>query len=143
MNRKRILIVDDEVGFTQLLQLNLNWTGRYSVRAVNDASAALPAARDFHPDLILLDVMMPGLDGGEVASQLHKNGATRDIPILFITAAVQKDEIDSHRGVIGGLRFIAKPVDIDDLIARIDQQLESQLPGVLDGQAVCLNLTTP
>ena len=67
-NKKRILIVDDEERFTRILRLNLGCTGRYTVRTENSALNACTTACEFRPDLILLDVMMPGLDGGEVAA---------------------------------------------------------------------------
>jgi CheY-like chemotaxis protein len=122
MNKKRILIVDDEAGFTRLLQLNLHWTGRYSVRTENCAAAAVDAAREFQPDLILLDVMMPGMDGGSVAASLQKHPATRQIPILFVTAAVRKDEVASHGGRIGGSAYVAKPINLEDLIKCMEEQ---------------------
>jgi CheY-like chemotaxis protein len=123
MNKARILVVDDEVGFTRLLQLNLHWTGRYVVRAENSGTAALAALREFHPDLILLDVMMPGMDGGDLAARLQHNPRTRGIPIVFVTAAVRKTEARGHAGQIGGLNYIAKPVELDELIRCIDHQV--------------------
>jgi len=63
MNKKRILIIDDEASFTRLLNLNLGCTGKYAVRAENNPPEGLAAVREFHPDLILLDVMMPQMDG--------------------------------------------------------------------------------
>lgn len=133
MNKKRILLVDDEVGFTRLLQLNLHWTGRYIVRAENSGTAALAALRDFHPDLILLDVMMPGMDGGDLAARLQNNPHTREIPIVFVTAAVRKDEVRGHAGQIGGLNYIAKPVELDELIRCIDGQVTSHSVGSPEG----------
>jgi CheY-like chemotaxis protein len=123
MNRKRVLIVDDEAGFTRLLRLNLCCTGRYTVRAETHALEALAAVGEFHPDLILLDVMMPELDGGELAARLRSSPATRDIPIVFVTAAVKRDEVAAHHGLIGGLCYLAKPVELHELIECIDSQL--------------------
>jgi CheY-like chemotaxis protein len=123
MQKKRILIVDDEASFTRLLQLNLAWTGRYTVRTECCAADALAAVREFKPDLMLLDVMMPGMDGGELAARLQRNPATQDIAVLFVTAAVKKDEVTSRQGHIGGLEYVAKPIDFEDLIQRIDAHL--------------------
>ena len=123
MSKKRILIVDDEVGFTRLLQLNLGWTGRYAVRTETRATEAITVARECRPDLILLDVMMPEMDGGEIAARLRSHPETRNIPIIFITAAVKPDEVRSHQGQIGGLTYLAKPVDFDDLVNRIEDRL--------------------
>jgi two-component system OmpR family response regulator len=123
MKPKRILVVDDELSITQLLQLNLEKTGSYSVRTENLGQNVLAAAREFHPDLILLDVMLPDLDGGHVAAQLQKYPALKTIPIVFLTAAVQQDEVDDRRGFIGGHPFIAKPVNVKAVIAIIEANL--------------------
>ena len=77
-------------------------TPRVSVRTENSALDAIAAVREFHPDLILLDVMMPGLDGGAIAAQLQSGSATRDIPIVFVTAMAQ-DERNILDGYESGL----------------------------------------
>lgn len=122
-SRKRVLIIDDEAGFTRLLKLNLHQTGRYTAEAVNDPTKAIGVAREFSPDVILLDVMMPGMDGGEVADRLRANPKLRNTPIVFLTAAVKKNEVVSHSGYIGGLPFIAKPVDLDEVVRCIENQV--------------------
>jgi len=121
--RKRILVVDDEASITRMLKLNLERTGKYEVLAENTPEHAFTAARSFHPDLILLDVLMPGKDGSELASQFHSSPSLKDVPIVFLTAAATKDEVKSHHGKIGGLPFLAKPVDIHEVIDRLDQSL--------------------
>src|SRR2546426_9664701 len=112
MNPKRILVVDDETSITHLLKLNLQKTGRYTVRTENQGAKALAAAREFEPDLILLDVMMPDLDGGDVAAQIRGDAALKNIPIVFLTAVVKKEEVQAHAGVIGGFPAIAKTPDL-------------------------------
>lgn len=121
--KKRILIVDDEPGFTRLLKLNLEDTGHYEVKVENQAVHAFDAAREFKPDLIFLDVMMPGLDGGEVSARLQASSATRGIPIVFLTAAVRKEEVGQHGGRIGGFPYLAKPADLPEVMACIDRHL--------------------
>ena len=121
--RKRILVVDDEASFTRLLKLNLEQAGEYDVQAVNSSGLAVPTAERFQPDLILLDVMMPGVGGGELAERLRKKSALKKIPIVFLTAAVKKEEVSSHGGVIGGMPFIAKPVDTAELLASLKKHL--------------------
>lgn len=123
MNKRRILVVDDEVGFTRLLRLNLTCTGRYTVRVENNALEAWRAVHEFHPDLILLDVMMPGLDGGDIAAQLQTEPATKHIPIIFVTGAIRRDEVRAHRGLIGGLTYLAKPIELTELVDCIERVL--------------------
>ncbi len=121
--KKRVLIIDDEASFTRLLKLNLHHTGRYTAETVNDPTQALVAAREFSPDVILLDVMMPSMDGGELATRIQSSPKLKQIPIVFLTAAIKKNEIASHQGCIGGLPFIAKPVDFQEVVECIEKQL--------------------
>lgn len=123
MNKKRILIVDDEPGITQLLRLNLEKTGNFTVRAENDADKVLSAAIEFKPDLLMLDVMMPGKSGGEVAGQLRNTRAFKSLPIVFLTAAVKQNEVDARDGVIGGFPYIAKPLNVKGVIEIIQKNL--------------------
>ncbi len=122
-NKKRILVVDDEPGITRLLKINLEDTDKYIVRVENSASRMLDVTREFEPDLILLDVMMPDGDGGELASQVHDIPRFRNLPIVFLTAAVTKEEVSSHQGRIGGLPFLAKPVEMPEVLGCLQQQL--------------------
>ena len=122
-HRKRVLIVDDERSITRLIRLNLEQTGAYQVLEENSASHALTAAREFEPDVILLDVLMPALDGGNLASRIQQSPGLGRVPIVFLTAAVTKDEVESHHGMIGGLPFLAKPVDTAELLQCLAQQL--------------------
>src|SRR6476660_6677724 len=100
MAKKRVLLVDDEKSFTTLLKLNLEETGNYEVRVENWAEDAFTAAREFKPDLILLDIIMPRLPGGNVAAQMAEDPELKDIPIVFLTAAVRRHQVEDHEGVI-------------------------------------------
>lgn len=120
---KRILVVDDEPSVTRSLKLNLETDSEYEVRTENEAASVVPAARAFRPHLILLDVMMPGMDGGEVAAQLAADAALRDIPVVFLTAIVSNEETGGHELQTGGHTFIAKPVDIATLKQSIEHHL--------------------
>jgi CheY-like chemotaxis protein len=91
MITKRILVVDDDSSVTRNLKLNLESGGGYEVLGENHAANALIAARNFRPDLILLDVIMPGMDGGDVAARLRADPLLRDTPIIFLTAIVSND----------------------------------------------------
>jgi DNA-binding response OmpR family regulator len=124
--KKRILIIDDEVSLTRLLKLNLDSTGRYDVRTENDSRAALASAEMFQPDLILLDVVMPELDGGQLASQLQASPKLKDVPIVFLTAAATKKEVYARGGKVGGLPFLAKPVDLKEVIACLELHLSKR-----------------
>jgi two-component system, OmpR family, response regulator len=117
----RILVVDDETAFTRLLKINLEATRRYLVQVENDPTLALPAALDFHPELVLLDVMMPGIDGGDVANRFRQHPELQRIPIIFLTATVRHAEVNDHAGSFGGLRFLAKPVNLAQLLECLDQ----------------------
>lgn len=119
MSKKRILIVDDEAPITRQLKMQLENTGNYEVHAENNGREALEAARSFKPDLALLDVMMPDMDGGDVKAGLHKIPGMDSLPIVYLTAAIQKDEMNDKD------IFIAKPVDLDNIIACIEQQLSA------------------
>ncbi|MBI2926724.1 MAG: response regulator transcription factor [Verrucomicrobia bacterium] len=121
MPKKKILVVDDDESITRLLMLNLHHTGHYVVHVENDGQAALSAARKFEPDLILLDVMMPGMDGGDLAATFQATPQFKDVPIIFLTAAVKHTEASGGRD-IGGFPFLAKPVDVDELVTCIEKQ---------------------
>ncbi len=120
-SKKRVLIVDDEPGFTRLLKLNLHQTGRYTAEVVNVAAEAVEVAQRFTPDIVLLDVMMPGMDGGEVADRLHAVPKLRNTPIIFLTAAVKKQEVEATGGMRGGIPFVAKPIEFQEVLSRIEK----------------------
>lgn len=123
MRRKKIMVVDDEVALTRMMRLNLEQTERFEVHEVNAGSQALEAARTFRPDLIFLDVMMPDLGGDEVAEQLREDPQLANVPYVFITAIVTKDETGSGTTEISGQTFLAKPVKRDELLAVADSIL--------------------
>jgi CheY-like chemotaxis protein len=122
--KKKILVVDDEPDLTMLIKLNLELNGNYEVREENRAISAVEAARDFQPDLILLDVMMPEMDGGDIAAALGADYQLRHIPVIFLTATVQREELNAPMAMIGGRPFMAKPVDMDALAAGIENVLK-------------------
>jgi CheY-like chemotaxis protein len=121
--KKRILAVDDQASNTRLLKLYLERTNDYVVREVNDAKAALSAAEEFQPHLILLDVMMPGMDGGELAACFQANPKLKAVPIVFLTAAVTKGEVKAGGGQVGGHPFLAKPVVLSEVLACLKHHL--------------------
>lgn len=123
MDKKKILLVDDEKGFTSMLQLNLESTGNYDVRVENNASNALSTALQYRPDLILLDIIMPRMEGPDVANAIHEDGTLENIPIVYLTATVTKDEVQAQGGKIGGHPFVAKPSKLVDLLYSIEKNI--------------------
>ncbi len=121
MDKKRVLLVDDEKSFTNLLKLNLEETGKYEVRVENWAEDAYQAARQFKPNIILLDIIMPRMPGGNVAAQLKADPETKDIPVVFLTAAVRKTQVEENEGIICDLPCLAKPASEEDVIAMIEK----------------------
>jgi CheY-like chemotaxis protein len=120
MSLPRVLIVDDESGFTRLLKLTLEKTGRFEVREENDGTKAWLVAREFMPDIVFLDVIMPKIDGGDVAQQIRSDPKLAHVPIVFLTAIVSSKEGGQE---IAGFPFLAKPVSLADIIACIEQHL--------------------
>jgi CheY-like chemotaxis protein len=121
--KKKILVIDDEASITRLLKLNLEQTGKYIVREENNGTKGLATAREFKPDLVLLDVMMPDLDGGDVAASIEADPQLKKTPVIFLTAAVKKEELAERGNIIGGYPYIAKPLDVKGVLAAIEKAL--------------------
>ena len=122
MQKKKILIVDDEVAFTEMVKLNLEATERFIVKIENDPKLTVETTLSFIPDVILLDVIMPDLEGPDVVAMLRKEPLLRNIPVIFLTATIRKTEAQGENGIIGGRLFLAKPCSVDELITAIDSQ---------------------
>ena len=120
-----VLVIDDEAPIRLLCRVNLEAEGLPVIEA-GDGPSGLEAARDGSPDVILLDVMMPGLDGWGVAEALLEDDRTADIPIIFLTARAEFR--DRARGLdIGGVDYITKPfnpVDLAPLVRALLDRLE-------------------
>ncbi len=125
MGKKRILLVDDEPSVTQTLQMYLEATGAYEVRAENDATLALAAAQEFEPDLIFLDVVMPEKDGAALAEEISADATLKDVPIVFLTALVTEKEVGREGRDIGGYPFVAKPLDPEKIVECIEKYVKS------------------
>jgi putative two-component system response regulator len=125
MKKKKVLIIDDEVAFTNVVKLTLEEKGNYEICVENDSRMAIASARKFWPDIIILDVVMPELDGGEVHTQFMADPILKCIPIIFLTAIVRQKEVDEHKGMIGGSFYLAKPVSADGLISAIEDHIRS------------------
>lgn len=112
---KRVLVIDDEVSLTTMIKRGLEKTGLYEVAVVNEAEAALAAAKRFGPDVVLLDVLMPGMNGGQVAAQISAEPELARVPIVFLTGIVDKAEAGPRGHTSGGRRVLAKPVSLAEL----------------------------
>ena len=121
MNKKKILIVDDEKDTLLVLEKQLTTAG-YAVVTANSGTQALLLAESEQPDIIVLDIQMPGMDGGEVAFRLKQNSITREIPVVYSTCLLSESEDCGH----GGNVMLAKSKDTKELIAVIDKVLSKQ-----------------
>ncbi len=121
MDKKKILLIDDEEDFCFFVKLNLEKTRKYQVFTATDGMEGIRLAKQLKPDLIFLDIVMPKMDGGQVAKILLDDEPTSTIPIVFVTGVIKEDELSGRGGKIGGRDFIAKPVKPETLIERIEQ----------------------
>jgi len=122
MTAKRILIVDDEDDIREVAQVSLELVGGYEVLTASSGRAGLSQARDAQPDAILLDVMMPEMDGPTTFRMLQNDPSTKDIPVIFLTAKVQA--ADRRRFLDLGVRsMIAKPFDPLTLATQVAEVL--------------------
>jgi len=122
-SRKKVLIIDDEPMLTSVVKTNLEATGNFQVKYVNKAPLGLAMAREFQPDIILLDILMPEIDGASLARKLSQDKATKDIPIIFVTAVAKAKDVNATDGCIGGRPFVAKPFETNELIRAINNYL--------------------
>ena len=129
MSKTRILVVDDEVTFAKMLRFNLEMMGDYEVDCEHSSSQAVNRALEFHPDIILLDIVMPGLDGGSIKHQLESHPKLRNIPIIFVTALVSREDAEGGLFVeSGGNCMLPKPIELRHLIEAIEVKLKSKSP---------------
>ncbi len=130
----RVLVIDDEAPIRLLCRVNLEAEGMEVLEA-SDGPTGLEQARAAEPDVILLDVMMPGLDGWQVAEQLLEDDATRSIPIVFLTARAEFR--DRARGLdLGGIDYVTKPFNplelaplVEDMLKRVERGERDELRG--------------
>jgi two-component system, OmpR family, response regulator len=120
--KRRILIIDNDRDTTHLIKILLERAGNYLVLEQNDSTKAHQSARNFRPDLILLDIVMPETDGGEVAAQIETDPELQGTPIIFLTALVTKAEAKAGLH-IQGHPFLAKPISVPELIKGIEENL--------------------
>ncbi|MBN1933702.1 MAG: response regulator [Anaerolineae bacterium] len=130
-----ILVVDDTPANLKLLFQVLSGQG-YQVRAVPSGERALESVRAAVPDLILLDIMMPEMDGYQISERLKQDERTRDIPIIFISALdAVKDKVDAFRA--GGVDYVTKPFQFEEVLARVETHLKLRALQKQLAQRVC------
>ena len=134
MRKQRILIIDDEQDLGEILQFNLNATGYVAQVAASAQEALTMDLSQF--DLLLLDVMMPGMSGFELARRLKENGQTAGIPIIFLTALGSEDDLLRGFG-LGADDYITKPFSVHELMARVKAVLSRTMPVEDADQELC------
>ena len=123
-SKPKILVVDDDELLRDLLEFKLRSRG-YEVELAEDGEAALEAASASPPDLIVLDGMMPGLDGFQVLQRLADSGATREVPVIMLTARRQEQDVVAGLS-LGAQDYLVKPFLPDELVLRIQRILNSR-----------------
>lgn len=121
--KKSIVIVDDDVDTSQMEKLLLEKTGLYDVIVCNRGSEAFKLIHQTRPQLVLLDIMMPDADGGEIADQIRKDKSLEATRVVFMTSLISRKEV-IETSVIAGHPFIAKPVDGETFLKRVKGFLE-------------------
>jgi len=120
---KRILICDDDPAILRVLEVNLEVEG-YDVLLAHHGQEAYEVAVAEHPDLIILDIMMPRLDGYQTCAKLKENDAVKDIPVVFLSAKAQQSDIDRGKE-FGVADYLTKPFDPMDLLDVVERLLDS------------------
>lgn len=122
---ERILYAEDEPDIQAVAKLALEMVGGYAVLMCSDGEDALAQVEQFAPQLILLDVMMPGMDGPTTLRKLREQPRTANIPVIFLTAKVQPQEVAQYQA-LGALDVLAKPFDPMTLSAQLQQIWDGQ-----------------
>ncbi|MBN1410897.1 MAG: response regulator [Spirochaetales bacterium] len=123
MNEK-ILIVDDEPHIVKMVAARLKSLG-YTVESAFNGEEGLEKTRQWKPDLIILDVMMPKMDGPTMAAELKEDQSINQIPIIFLTALIKREEDEAQNHMVGGNYFLAKPFDPLELINMVKSVLKN------------------
>jgi DNA-binding response OmpR family regulator len=121
---KRVLVCDDDPVILRLLQVNLELEG-YEVIAGRNGEEAVSLAAENSPDLVILDIMMPRLDGYQACEQIKSNDSTKDIPVVFLSAKAQQSDIDKGKEY-GVAAYLTKPFDPNELLSVVDRLLRQK-----------------
>lgn len=121
--KRKVLLVDDEPDIVEMIHKALDQDGRFEVRTAGNGFDAGMMVKDYRPDLIVLDVMLPDINGKEVCHRVRADTALEDVRIICISGMVEDDKIQELR-LAGADDFVRKPFDVDELIDRMCAQLE-------------------
>jgi len=125
MEKHKVLIVDDEIGFLKITKSSLESTGKYIVEIMADAKDIISRVNSFTPDVILLDIVMPNMDGAETCKILNDDPAGRGVPIITLTALDrEKDKLMMYK--LGVVDFLIKPIGLDELVAKIEKAVHNK-----------------
>jgi two-component system alkaline phosphatase synthesis response regulator PhoP len=120
---KRVLIIDDEEDFCKLVKKNIDKTGEFEAHIATNGEDGIRLAREMKPDLILLDIVMPGMDGTDIIALIRNDESIKDTPIVFLTAIVKEEEISPEASCTRGYSLLAKTVTVGELIACIKKNV--------------------
>jgi excisionase family DNA binding protein len=125
--KKKVLVVDDDADLVELIVEGLDRDGRFDVRTANNGFGAGMAVKEFRPDLVILDVMLPDINGKEVCQRVRSDPSLDAVRIICISGMVDADKVDQLRAA-GANDFVQKPFAIEDLLARACDLLEIERP---------------
>jgi DNA-binding response OmpR family regulator len=121
--KRKVMLVDDEEHFLKITKINLEKTGKYEVETISDAADIVSRVKSFNPDIILLDILMPKVDGVEVCKMLNGDPVVSRIPIITLSALdTDKDKLMMYK--LGIVDFLVKPIEKDELISKIEKALQ-------------------
>lgn len=126
MEKKKIMIVDDEEDFLEITKLNLEKTGKYEIMTLSSAKNIITKLHEFKPDVILLDVLMPGIDGLTACEMLNKDPLGISTPIIIISAlSSNRDKLKAYK--LGIVDYLTKPIDKNTIIASIEKSFKYKI----------------
>jgi excisionase family DNA binding protein len=127
--KREVLLVDDDKDLVEVLEASLNADGRFEVRVANNGFDAGMMVKEYRPDIIVLDVMLPDINGREVCQRVRSDSQMEGVKILCISGMVEQDKVEELK-TAGADDFLQKPFESDELIARIGKLLEMEAPTV-------------
>jgi two-component system, OmpR family, alkaline phosphatase synthesis response regulator PhoP len=119
MYRKRILIIDDEEDFCKLVKKNIEKTDEFEVEIATSGQDGIKSIREKKPDLVLLDIVMPGMDGADVVSVIRNDKSIKDTPVVFLTSLAREEDSGDQASFTSGYSLLAKTATVEEIIACI------------------------